>query len=155
MDVSRVNTLRDKIARRQGASGAWADVTGAAEYSETTSLAALSLLASAREPDDGVTNDAVAGAAEWLSRLQQRDGGIGLAPALPQPRWPTPLAILVWTASGRCNAARDFAIEWLLLQRGVPITRTVDSPFAHDGAIPGWPWADGTHSRLEPTALAV
>jgi hypothetical protein len=33
--------------------------------------------------------------------------------------------------------------------------RQVDSPFAHDTSIKGWPWIENTHSWIEPTSLAV
>jgi hypothetical protein len=92
--------------------------------------------------------------------LQQPNGGLGLAPDLPNPCWTTPLAILLWSATERGRdspdrQSRDRAVKWLLTQRGTTWEPTGDSPYGHDTRIKGWAWVDETHSWLEPTAMAV
>ena len=37
----------------------------------------------------------------------------------------------------------------------LPRTKGTDELIGHDSAAVGWPWVDGTHSWLEPTALAI
>ncbi len=87
--------------------------------------------------------------------MQQPEGGLGISPDLPNPRWTTPLAILLWSATERCRSSRDKAVQWLLNQRGTTWEPTGDSPYGHDTRIIGWAWVDETHSWLEPTAMAV
>jgi hypothetical protein len=45
------------------------------------------------------------------------------------------------------------ALAWALAERGQ--TLPVSSAFGHDSSLAGWPWAAGTHSWLEPTAMFV
>ena len=54
-----------------------------------------------------------------------------------------------WPASGRPR--------WLLDQQGKPADDSVPSRavVGHNPALVGWPWIAGTHSWVEPTALAV
>jgi hypothetical protein len=44
-------------------------------------------------------------------------------------------------------------VDWLLEARGKPLEKTVQ--LGHDSSLIGWPWVLGTHSWIEPTALAV
>ncbi|HSL05658.1 MAG TPA: hypothetical protein VK901_19210 [Nitrospiraceae bacterium] len=44
---------------------------------------------------------------------------------------------------------------FLLKTRGRHRSKNPDDPVGHDPSIPGWPWIDGTHSWIEPTALSV
>jgi hypothetical protein len=62
---------------------------------------------------------------------------------------------LVWSAAGAASSAQNKAVEWLLTSRGNTWTPEVAEPFGHDPRIAGWPWVEGTHSWLEPTAMAV
>lgn len=137
----------------------WGNRLGGSGYVEPTALAALALVASegAGDTADGAAQAkrAIAEAVDWLTRLQQSDGGLGISPDLPNPRWTTPWAILLWSTTERGRDARDQAVKWLLNQRGTTWEPTADSPYGHNTRITGWPWVDGTHSWLEPTALAV
>jgi hypothetical protein len=55
------------------------------------------------------------------------------------------------------EAQRRLARDWLLGFEGrpIPITPENRGVLGHDSSLIGWPWVDGTHSWLEPTALAV
>ena len=44
-------------------------------------------------------------------------------------------------------------INWLVQTRGVPLER--NEQLGHDSTLIGWPWVEGTHSWIEPTAWAV
>jgi hypothetical protein len=160
MNSAWTNDLHDELLRLRQPGPGWGNRPGGAGYVEPTALAALALIAS-EEPDSGIeSRKAVAQAADWLRRLQQPDGGLGLAPDLPNPRWTTPLAILLWSATVRGSdsrdcEARDRAVKWLLAQRGTTWEPTGESPYGHDPRIAGWAWVDATHSWLEPTATAV
>ncbi len=90
--------------------------------------------------------------------MQRADGSLGVSPAVSDPGWPTPLAMLLWNALGTHDPARRRAAAWLLDQRGRPaatdpaLSRGI---VGHNPELVGWPWIAGTHSWVEPTALAL
>jgi hypothetical protein len=87
--------------------------------------------------------------------------------------WPTPLAVLAWNLIGavsekNSNAtgttapiapsraeqeASRRAVAWLLTIAGE--TSPTAQYTGHDTSIAGWPWVAGTHSWVEPSALAL
>jgi hypothetical protein len=73
----------------------------------------------------------------------------------PDSYWPTAIAILAWQDSPPSEAARQRAVHFLLEATGVHFPRISDKTAAHDTSLKGWPWVGGTHSWIEPTALAV
>ena len=98
-------------------------------------------------------------AAERLAKVQQPDGRVAVAVGHADAVWPTPLALLAWQATDSFPEPRDRAERFLLGVSGTVIgggEKSVGSAVVgHDGTIPGWPWILGTHSWVEPTALAV
>lgn len=121
--------------------------------SEPTALAALALYGHER-------TEPASKAAAWLADLQAKDGSVGLGQGLPTPPWPTGLALLVWAAAkkpspeqGRWQEPIDRAVAWALKYHGETMPRTKD--LGHDTTLTAWPWVDGTHSWLEPTAFFV
>jgi hypothetical protein len=155
MNNSWITQSHQELLRLRENGIGWGNRPGGLPYVEPTALAALALAASDPHPGAPQSRAAAAAAADWLAGLQQRDGSLGIAPDLPQPRWTTPLGILVWSATGHSAAVRRKAVDWLLAERGETSGLTTAIPFGHDTRIPGWPWVEGTHSWLEPTALAV
>ena len=155
MNNAWINELHHELLRLRQPGPGWGNRPGGSGYVEPTALAALALAASDPPGDATQSRKAVAEAADWLSRLQQPDGGLGISPDLPRPRWTTPLAILVWSATEGGRESRHKAVEWLLTQRGTTWEPTGESPYGHDTRIAGWAWVDETHSWLEPTAMAV
>jgi hypothetical protein len=117
-------------------------------------LACLGLLAT--DPSDGESRSQALRASTWLARLQQPDGSVSVSEALTRPGWPTAHALLLWSALGLAErpGARQ-ASTWLENRKGTTTPRTPDSVTGHDTTIVGWPWVEGTHSWIEPTALAV
>jgi hypothetical protein len=93
-----------------------------------------------------------------LAMDQLPDGHLGVTSAESQPGWATSLAILAWQSWRRETAHDQFAgalaraRQWLLSVRGD--TKAATEAVSHDGTIPGWPWVEGTHSWIEPTAWA-
>lgn len=69
--------------------------------------------------------------------------------------WPTALAILAWQNSSQCATARDNAIRFLVDTAGVQSANQSNGPFGHNLLLKGWPWIDGTHAWIEPTALSI
>lgn len=120
----------------------------ATPHSEPTALTALAL------QSHGLTQEA-AKAAHWLAKCQSKDGSLGVSSTEQQPSWPTSLAVLVWKALGSAWSDRaDRAIQWIISVQGDTIENT-GNLVGHDTQIPGWPWVQGTHSWVEPTALNV
>jgi hypothetical protein len=137
---------------------------------EPTCLAAIALAVyGRREPS--------LQALQWLTSLQNDDGSVGPTAELQAPGWPTALAILangyvdrsgvnetLGLYGGSDFAAHDGwqperplhvdrAVKWLLDTKGGTLAR--QPSMGHDSTLVGWPWVAGTHSWVEPTALAV
>jgi hypothetical protein len=155
MNDSWITRLHQELLELRGSAPGWGNRRGGSPYVEPTCLAALALAASHVASTADNSQAAVRGAADWLARQQQRDGALGIAPDLPQPRWTTTLGALVWSATSANTSARNKAVDWLLTSQGTTWTPEVAEPFGHDPRIAGWPWVEGTHSWLEPTAMAV
>jgi hypothetical protein len=90
-----------------------------------------------------------------LIREQGEDGRVWVHREHSESYWPTALAILAWQNSPPSHAAQDRAIRFLLETTGAHRPHQSDEPAGHDTLLKGWPWVGGTHSWIEPTALAV
>lgn len=147
----KIDHLLSELEACQVAGGGWSYTPTAEPYAEPTALGALAL--SAWKP----TSDLIQPALVALREMQNADSGaVGISRSQRQPRWPTSLAVLAWryAAAGTPFSVQVMrALPWLLQQRGVAFRR--DPEFGHDTTLAGWPWVAGTHSWIEPTALAV
>ena len=155
MNDPLVKRLRSELLNLRRPGPVWGNRPDAPSYVEPTILAMLALAASSSNPHDSETRRVLTDAAGWLAELQQSDGALGLAPGLPRPRWTTPLAVLAWAAAQRNGEAQKRALGWLLSHQGDTSAPAGSSSLGHNPRIPGWPWVEGTHSWLEPTAMAV
>jgi hypothetical protein len=136
----------------------WGYRAGGAAAVEPTVLACLGLLADCDPAGEGTEPEAIAArCAAWLAQFQRSDGAIGLSPAQSEPGWTTPLALLLWQAVAGHQSERRRAVGWLLQQQGQRISPADDPDHivGHDTMLAGWPWVAGTHSWLEPTAMAL
>jgi hypothetical protein len=125
---------------------------------EPTALAALALMAAGR-------GAAVMPALDWLLNVQSADGSLGIDADARQPCWPTGWAILAWNAAvdtipaakAEWPAAATRAVAWMLTLCGRPVEyENKEQCFVgHDTTLQGWPWVEGTHSWVEPTAINV
>ena len=128
---------------------------------EPTALAAWALARRGRlEPAERAAN--------WLLRAQSSEGSVGINADHDWPRWPTPLAVLAWSALDRAargistesahreayKRAIDMAVGWMLRHKGKTLPRDA-SVLGHDTELVAWPWVEGTHSWIEPTAMHV
>jgi hypothetical protein len=113
---------------------------------EPTALAALALVG------HGVSREAAVAAAKFLAELQAADGSVGVRQNEPAPRWPTSLAILTWLAIDKGGHANSIAraFRWALSVEG---QRLSSNDTGHNGSLAAWPWVEGTHSWMEPSAL--
>jgi hypothetical protein len=136
---------------------AWSYTRGGRPAVEPTVLACLALCAPA---DDRFKAEGIRighAAARWLAQIQRPDGRLPLCQAAIAPGWTTPHGILLWSALPGHEPARTRAIEWLLANRGdTGRLNPQEHPVVdHDLTLAGWPWVEGTHSWIEPTALAM
>lgn len=122
-----------------------------ANATEPAALAAVALLAHGQD-------SAARPMLEWLLSQQTGDGSLGVEVGQASPHWGTGLAVLAWRAAQasslahtRYAAAADRAVAAILRSQGMPIERGDWS--GHDTTLRGWPWVEGTHSWLEPTAI--
>lgn len=121
---------------------------------EPTALAALALAAHGRLPP-------AARAGHWLARGQAADGSLGINRGEASPHWPTGLAILAWSTLDRKNLALQHqprfqpeiqrGCQFLLSVAGETIAQAPE--MGHDTSLVGWPWVEGTHSWIVPTAF--
>jgi hypothetical protein len=127
----------------------------AAPACEPTALAALALA--------GHAHDIKAGeAADWLAAQQLSAGTVGVSVKETSPHWPTALAILAWTGCDQSSSdgpAHPYqrqitsALQWLLGAAGKQLKQY--ATVGHDTTLLGWPWVEGTHAWVEPTAWSL
>jgi hypothetical protein len=132
---------------------------------EPTALAALALLGHGRP-------QAAAAALAWLADLESPQGSLGIDAAHPTPCWTTGWALLAWRAAIAAErrspgtssqaepdpaspwpAAAERAAAWLLATKG--IAEQPNTIMGHDTTLQAWPWVEGTHSWVEPTAIGL
>ncbi len=124
---------------------------GSPRATEPAALAALALLAHRRDADALPLVD-------WLTDLQAADGSMGIWTTQPAPGWPIGWSVLAWRAAQNSSLANpryalaiERALGWILRVEGSRIEWLEHT--GHDTTIIGWPWVEGTHSWVEPTAM--
>jgi hypothetical protein len=147
-----VAEAREKLIRLFHPGRGWSYALEGTPGTEPTALACLALRATGNgdESDPPVVRTA----SRWLASIQQSNGSVGVSEALPVPEWATPLAILVWAGRKEFAGCAEKACNWLLGRKGL-VLADEEKIFGHDTGIVGWPWVAGTHSWIEPTAMAV
>jgi len=113
---------------------------------EPSALAALALVGHGlgKGPHDAVC--------EFLTQLQQSDGSLGVRRGEDSPRWPTSLAVLTWLALNKDKYRDQIArgVQWAV---GLEGQRMKSTNTGHNTMLAAWPWVEGTHSWVEPSAL--
>ncbi|MFC1532331.1 hypothetical protein ACFL7M_03045 [Thermodesulfobacteriota bacterium] len=87
-----------------------------------------------------------------LKMDQDEDGRVNVQKGFPAAYWPTALASLAWQHTSAFEDAYKRSINFLLSTSGYSFPK--EPYIGHDTTIQGWPWIEGTHSWVEPTALA-
>ncbi|HEV7224693.1 MAG TPA: hypothetical protein VGN42_18425 [Pirellulales bacterium] len=141
----------DDILKGLAAETAWSYRAGGTLAAEPLSLAALALAGHGRTAD-------AQRAGQRLASLASADGSVCPKLGEAAPGWPTGLAVLAWTAVANKtpDPFSDFlerGVAWLLASGGETSPRNAD--IGHDSSLRGWPWVQGTHSWIEPTATNV
>lgn len=98
-------------------------------------------------------SDAAQACSDALMACQDKDGKVGVR-SHEAPYWPTALAAILWAQRHENQPRREKAVQWLTYARGEPIEAQSDI-VGHDTSLIAWPWVLGTHSWIEPTAMAV
>jgi hypothetical protein len=156
-----VDRARRELLTRRVPDGSWGYRDGVSSAVEPTALAGLALLASEEgsgHPPSGTPASEVSReAAAWLAGLQRGDGSLPAAPGPAMPGWATPHAMLLWSRLDGFEDRRRRAREWLVSAQDRPLAYSAKDRTAigHDATLIGWSWVAGTHSWLEPTAMAV
>ncbi len=152
-----------RAAGTTGPRGAWGYRDGGSPAVEPTALAGLALLALGGKRRRFTMRAAAkrrhaAEAAAWLAGLQREDGSVPAVPGPATPGWATPHAMLLWSRLEGFEDRRRRARDWLLSvarQAGREYAATDRAALGHDPNLIGWSWVAGTHSWLEPTAMAI
>ena len=146
-------SLVDQLTASANPHGGWGYRVDTAPAAEPTALACLAL------GTHGVSNALTDAGLARLAKMQLADGRVAVSSQTPSASWPTGLAALAWLkASGaarerhRTNATR--AIDWLFSAQGTAF-RADPNVYGHNTTLTGWPWVDGTHTWVEPTAYAL
>ena len=117
--------------------------------SDATAWAILPLLFSDRN------HPLLVSARARLAEVQTENGSVSVAMDHRDAYWPTALSVLAWNGSPIHKFHRHRGVQFLLETTGKHWTKGPEVPVQHDPSIPGWSWIAGTHSWVEPTALAV
>ncbi|WP_372719538.1 hypothetical protein [Novipirellula sp.] len=130
-------------------------VPGDPPSAESVAFAALAACAYRRPA-------AAATACRRLLDSQLGDGSVAVWLDDKGPFWPTSLACIAWRhfekqwperAKSWCRDGYEKGLDYLLNCGGEKIAR--NEIIGHDTELVGWPWVLGTHSWIEPTAMAV
>jgi hypothetical protein len=150
-----VGSARNRLRTLRRGRHGWGYRDDTAPAVEPTALAGLALSATAGDTPSAPDLAEARSAGDWLAEIQRPDGSLGVSADLPDPGWPTPYATLLWAAIGGYATQRRRAVSWLLGGKGDTDAVGSHGVFGHDATLAGWPWVAGTHSWLEPTAMAI
>lgn len=144
---------RTKLLEARGEDSSWGYRFGGERASEPTALVGLAFCDPANAQDLAIARRA----AFWLAARQRGDGSLGSSVEPGSPGWPSAHALWLWNALNEPTlaSARDRAVAYLLEARGETMPKDPAAVVRHDTTLAGWPWVDGTHSWLEPTATAL
>jgi hypothetical protein len=143
-----IRAALEDLRKRRLADGGFAHRPGGQYRSDATGWAILVL--SATDPGSSVVD----AARSRIAKDQLQDGSVPISPDHPDAFWPTALAALAWQSSPPYREVQTRAIRFLIRVTGLHPKPQMPPP-AHDTSIQGWPWVKGTHSWVEPTALAM
>jgi hypothetical protein len=154
---SWIQEARRELVALCGQSAAWGYRKDQRPSVEPTALACLGLLASAPGKASVADLETTQQAANWMQAIQRPDGSLPVSDGLTLPGWATSYGLMLWANLAGKDEPRRRARAWLLSNKGVRLglSNPAERVIGHDGNLVGWPWVAGTHSWLEPTALAI
>lgn len=140
---------REKLSQRFLAEGGIADWTHGQFRTDATAWGILAFHAAGGDSENLERHRA------RLVQVQDKGGRLCVDREHTDSYWPTALAILAWQNSASSHEAQNRAIRFLIETTGSHRPRQWFDAAGHDPLLKGWPWIDGTHSWIEPTALNV
>ncbi len=148
---------RRELAGVKSSRCGWSYGRSGASCVEPTVLACLALLVSGTEESHGDDLSHSLAAALWLAAIQRPEGRLPISQVVEGPGWTTPFAILLWCTLAVHDSERTRAVRWLLTRTGTTGDRDAlaRAGVGHDPTLAGWPWVEGTHSWVEPTAMSI
>lgn len=154
-NVSWITAASELLLRLRSDADAWGYRPGDPPAVEPTVLAGLGLRCTGASTNQAASIEAPARAAHWVARMQRPDGSVRLSAELAVPQWATSYALLLWANVDGFAPQGTLAAQWLEQSRGKSFPKTPENPVGHDTTLVGWPWVEGTHSWVEPTAMAL
>ena len=140
---------REKLSQRFLAEGGIADRAHGQFRTDATAWGILAFHAAGGDSENLERHRA------RLVQVQDTGGRLCVDREHTESYWPTALAILAWQNSASSHEAQNRAIRFLIETTGFHRPRQWFDAAGHDPLLKGWPWIDGTHSWIEPTALNV
>ena len=143
---------QDVLVDQLSALDEWTYPAGTHSSTEPAAFSTLALIQFGRL-------ESAARIANWIAGIQSGDGSVGINRQHATPTWPTSLAMLAWyhlqkaEDSGRYQQNLADAKSWALSITGKQVDPEKASYIGHDTMLIGWPWVQGTHSWMEPTAF--
>ena len=115
MELARpwIEEARRRLLSARTSDGTWGYQRTTQAAVEATAVCGLSLLASSGAESAGIEVE-VGAAADWLASVQNDNGSLGVSGMVRRPEWPTPYALLLWSALGGYQEQRMIAVRWLL-----------------------------------------
>jgi uncharacterized protein (DUF362 family) len=130
--------------------GGWGYAPGQGPHLEPTCLALLAL-AARRDEYAPVIESGLS----FLRQCKNTDGTYRLPHGRREAAWPTALVLFTFAEVAGPPEEIEACTQALLALRGRPSdTRGEEEVNDIDGALVGWPWAEGNFSWVEPTAWA-
>jgi hypothetical protein len=157
LSSSWIPDARRELVALCGHSAAWGYRRDHRPSVEPTALTCLALLASAPGDASAIDREITRKAADWMQAIQRPDGSLPVSEGSTSPGWATPYGLMLWANCTGKEEARRRARAWLLGNEGerLDLANQTVRVVGHDASLVGWPWVTGTHSWLEPTALAI
>lgn len=87
--------------------------------------------------------------------LQFPDGRLPIAEGVESAHWPTSISVLAWKKCSGFKREIEKSAQFLIENSGLHFEPESDSTGGHNTALLGWPWNQGAHSWIEPTAMAI
>ncbi|SIO56340.1 hypothetical protein SAMN05444166_5221 [Singulisphaera sp. GP187] len=153
-NVSWITAASELLLRLRSGADGWGYRPGDPPAVEPTVLAGLGLRCTGASTNHAAHGEAPARAARWVARMQRPDGSVRLSAELVVPQWATSYALLLWANVDGFASQGTLAAQWLEQSRGKSFPK-IPGPVGHDTSLVGWPWVEGTHSWVEPTAMAL
>lgn len=153
--LSWMSDACERLLRMRDDSGGWGYRSGDRPAVEPTVLSALALHSASASTSVRGLDEVLTRAAYSVAGRQQADGSVALCAELTEQRWATAHAVLLWSIVDGFSSQRNRACRWLEQARGQSYRNIPESPIGHDTSIVGWPWVEGTHPWVEPTAMAI